>query len=453
MDFQVTDTFKKTRNKFAQLVTQEEYEFRLLENNKNGILELPSWARYRQIVSMGGSRSSKSYSILQMLLLEMMSRDNIKITCWRNLKNVCRDTIMEDFQEIIMFNETVFDDMKFNKQKGEFIYVPTGSRIIFEGADNIGKVLGSKQTISFFNEVTEFSEEVYLQITQRTSDRIICDYNPSKDFWLEKHRHRKDTCFIHSNFKNNRFCPSDIVNQLLSYEPWESGSYEIIGSEVHYNGSPISSTNQPPPHILNTEQKTSNEYMWLVYGLGIGAEKPNKVYHGWSKISVEDFDSVNYDSYFGIDFGARNPTALIEIKYNGDDAFFIKERFYSPLSDVEDSLPTILKMRCRDIVPGSSLIVGDSAKMNYIQILANAGYNIVPATKGGGSVEAGISILQKFKIYYVDSENLTREYDLYSWMVDRYGKATDIPMKDNDHLMDAFRYIVTYLVDYLGIKL
>ena len=150
MDFQVTDTFKKTRTKFAQLVTQEEYEFRLLENKKNGILELPSWARYRQVVSMGGSRSSKSYSILQMLLLEMMSRDNIKITCWRNLKNVCRDTIMEDFQEIIMFNETVFDDMKFNKQKGEFIYVPTGSRIIFEGADNIGKVLGSKQTISFF---------------------------------------------------------------------------------------------------------------------------------------------------------------------------------------------------------------------------------------------------------------------------------------------------------------
>mgnify|MGYP000488300145 CR=1 FL=1 len=33
----------------------------------------------RQLVSMGGSRSSKSYSILQMLMLELIKRKNILI--------------------------------------------------------------------------------------------------------------------------------------------------------------------------------------------------------------------------------------------------------------------------------------------------------------------------------------------------------------------------------------
>lgn len=47
-------------------------------------------------------------------------------------------------------------------------------------------VIGGQQTISFFNEVTEFSKEAYLQITCRTSDRVVVDYNPSKDFWMEE---------------------------------------------------------------------------------------------------------------------------------------------------------------------------------------------------------------------------------------------------------------------------
>jgi len=64
---------------------------------------------------MGGSRSSKSYSILQLLLLEMVSRKGIKITVWRNLKNVCRQTVLEDFQKIIMFDYRIYKEIKEKK--------------------------------------------------------------------------------------------------------------------------------------------------------------------------------------------------------------------------------------------------------------------------------------------------------------------------------------------------
>ena len=409
--------------------------------------------KYRQIVSMGGSRSSKSYSILQLLMLELCRHNNLKVTAWRDTKVTCRATLLEDFEKIITFDSQIQKKFKQNKQSGSFIYKPTGSRIIFEGADNIGKVLGSSQHISFFNEVTEFSKDVYLQITQRTSGKVLCDYNPSKDFWLETYRGDSRTKFIHSDFRDNAYCPKNIVEQLLSYEPWEPGTYEVIDSEIYYKNKLLSEINQPPPNIENIKKGTANLYMWLVYGLGIGAEKPNRIYKGWKAISDEDFENLPYESYFAIDFGAKNPTAVIEAKYDGDGTFYIRGVFYQPLTDIEGSLPTALKKHVPQIKLGSSLLICDSAKELYISTLREAGYNAVKALKGNNTVTPGITQVQSVNIAYVPSEDLDAEYKGYSWKVDRYGKSTDEPEKKDDHYMDDIRYLITYLIRYLGIEL
>lgn len=428
MNLQVTETFNKTSIAYY---------------NPN----------YSQIVSMGGSRSSKSYSILQLLMLEMISKKNLKITVWRDTKVVCRATVLEDFKKIIMFDDFIYNNFKENKTNGEFTYKPTGSRIIFEGADNIGKVLGGAQDISFFNEITEFSEDVYLQIKQRTAFKVFCDYNPSKDFWLEKARLDHRSVFIHSDFRDNAFCPTNIVEQLLSYEPWESGSYEVVGGEAYYNGQPITINNQPPPHIYNTKRKTANQYLWLVYGLGIGSEKPNRIYKGWKKIEQEYFDKLPYDSYFGLDFGSKNPTALVEVKYDGDGAFYICPRLYQPLTDVGESLSTILKDEIPSLKKGKNLIIADSAKNSFIDTLANNGHYIIGATKGTGSVSSGITNIQSLTIFYVPDENLEKEYTNYSWKLDRYNKSTDEPEKKDDHYMDAIRYVIEFLITFLDVKL
>lgn len=424
----VSDTFKKTYEAF----------------HKKGV---------RQLVSMGGSRSSKSYSILQMLMIELRTRKNIKITCWRNTKTTCRATILEDFENIIMYDEADFKNWVHNKQSGTFTYKTTSSKIVFEGADSIGKVLGGQQNISFFNEVTEFSKEVYLQITQRTSEKIICDYNPSKDFWMESYRHAPDSIFIRTNFTNNAFCPPNIVKQLLSYEPWETGTYEVVDAEVFYKGRPITPSNQPPPHIQNWKQGTANIYLWLVYGLGLGSEKPNRIYNGWKKVTQEEFDNLPYISYFGLDFGTANPTACTEVKYDGNGGMYVCKRLYKPLGEIEDSLATVIKTQVKQIKPGKHYIICDSAKEAYIRILQNENYLAMPAVKGAGSIEAGISIVQSFSMHYVASEDLDNEYNNYSWQLDRQHKPIDVPKKENDHLMDSLRYVITFLYDYLGIKI
>lgn len=451
MELKATNTFAKTSDVWYDMLTAEEYLERKRKYVKKGIFTPPSPYRYTKIVSAGGSRSSKSYSILQILMLELIKSKNIKITVWRNTKVTCKSSVMEDFQKIIMFDDYIFSNFKENKQLSTFTYKPTSSKIVFTGADDVGKVLGGQQDISFFNEVTEFNEEVHNQIVQRTAQRVIYDYNPSKDFFIEGLRHDKEATFIHSTFKDNVFCPPGAATKILSYEPWEPGSYEIIeGKEVYYKGQPITIENQPPPHKQNTLTNTASVYLWLVYGLGIGSEKPEKIYHGWKTITDEYFESLPYISYFGLDFGQSNPTACLEVKYN-DGAFYIRERLYKPLRELQDSLPTILRTEVPDMK--NRMVVCDSAKQMYIDVLLEAGYMAMKAVKGAGSVEAGIGVCKAVNIFYVPSKNLKKEYDNYSFEVDRYGKATDVPVKSDDHLMDALRYVVTYLIKYLGIQL
>lgn len=448
----VTETFELTYDVFNDMLTEEEFQAKLSVHKEQDLPGEPSRRRFPQIISVGGTRSSKTYSILQILYLEMMSRIDIDIKVWRDTKVSCKKICMKDFRSIVRSDMSRFNNFKENKTEGSYTYVPTGSKITFEGADNIGVVLGAGQHISFFNEVNHITEEVYKQVKQRTEEMIISDYNPAAKFYLEKYRNDPETKFIHSTFMNNAFCAPNSVITILESEPWERGSYEIVGAEIHYKNNPISDTNQPPVHQLNLKKGTIDKYHWLVYGLGIGAEKPNRIYKGWKVISLEDFKQLPYVSYFGLDFGTSSPTACTEVKYDGNGVFYIRGAMYKPMGEIDDSINTALLKYVPEIKKGTSLIVGDSAKKEYLNTVRRGGHMIVGAIKGAGSVSPGIQDVKSFTIYYVPDNDLEEEYANYSWAVDREFRSTDEPVKKNDHYLDSIRYCITYLIRYLSIE-
>jgi PBSX family phage terminase large subunit len=403
MDFKVSNVYKRTESIY-----------------KSG--------KYRQIVSYGGSRSGKSYSILQLFCILLMQKRNFKITVWRNEKVTCRATVLEDFRNIIYSDVHIYNQFVENKAQASFTCKKTGSRIIFEGADSIGKVLGMTQHISFFNEITEFNEDVYNQITQRTKEHVFVDYNPSKKFWLDRYRTHSNTIFIQSTFRDNPFLEQGIIDKLLSYDP---------------------SVKE------NVENGTADEYMWKVYGLGELAEKPNRVYKGWGTISRQAWNEelTEYISYYGLDFGLSNPTALVEVKYDGDRTFYVRQRVYKSSQSMQMPIAEYIKQQCPDIGT-EDLIVCDSAKMSMVVDMQSAGFMAVPALKGPGSVDRGINVVQAVNVVYSeDSRDLDDEYVVYSYVVDRYGLATDQVVRKDDHLLDALRYIISYLINYLDIKI
>jgi phage terminase large subunit len=120
-----------------------------------------------------------------------------------------------------------------------------------------------------------------------------------------------------------------------------------------------------------------------------------------------------------------------------------------PISKMSVSLTEMLTILGVD---KKSLIVADSADPNRILELNNAGFYVLPAIKGQGSVNQGIDFINSQKNYYTkESKNYQEEYENYEWEVVK-GVNLDRPIKKDDHLMDADRYIKNFLQFHLGIK-
>ncbi len=381
---------------------------------------------YRQVVNYGGSRSGKSYQTLILFLIMLIKYPGVKITCWRNMRVVCRATIREDFLNIISVDMRLFKLFKINKNEGTFTVRSNGSVIHFEGCDSQQKVLGMRQHFAFFNEVSEINEEVYNQIDQRTDFMLFCDYNPSKMFFLDKYKNNPNTLYIHSTYKDNPFLPSGIVNKLESYNP-----------------------NDP----INVKNGTANEFMYKVYCLGTQAEKPNKVLKNFPRCTPEYYLRLDYKEYFGLDFGTSSPTAVVGVKYDGDRTFFVRQLLYKPGKDMRMTIAKYI-WRHLAMIGANDDLVCDSAKMSMVTDMGKEGFNSIPALKGPGSFDRGISLLQGITIIVTtDSFELIEENSGYEYKQDRFGIVTDDVIRKDDHLIDAMRYVITYIVTILGVKI
>jgi len=158
----------------------------------DGIYEAYTSNLYRLIVAYGSSRSGKSYSIMQLFCMILMQKKNYKITVWRGTRVDAVGTILEDFKSVISTDPYLYQRFVFNKKDATFTCKKTSSIIHFMGTDVISKVLGMTQDISFFNEISHFSEDVFLQIKQRTTDLIFSDFNPSREFFIQKYEHQNN---------------------------------------------------------------------------------------------------------------------------------------------------------------------------------------------------------------------------------------------------------------------
>jgi phage terminase large subunit len=138
------------------------------------------------------------------------------------------------------------------------------------------------------------------------------------------------------------------------------------------------------------------------------------------------------------------PTALIEMKTDGDGTYFLKELLYKPLNEIEGTLSDELT---RLGIPKHIEIICDSGnELNQSEgrKLKNSGFNVIFAQKGQGSVVSAIETMQKSKIYYTRSSyNLEENYENYSWKVYQ-GIQLDIPEETREDLIDASKYVIKW---------
>lgn len=229
---------------------------------------------------------------------------------------------------------------------------------------------------------------------------IICDYNPALglEHWLDKY--------------------------IVKYPP-------LITT---YKDNPYLTDAQ----IEDIESRVNNKYWWSIYGSGERAAREGAIFTNWQ---IGEFDnSLPY--CYGQDYGfSIDPTTLVKVAVDRQAKIvYCHELLYSTNSMGTEAIYTTNKEL---IEKENDLIVADNAEGRLISDLKSKGLNIIPCVKGQGSVQAGITALQDYKIVITPtSNNFKSELSNYIWN----DKKAGIPVDAFNHLIDLTRYSFNYLV-------
>ncbi len=351
-------------------------------------------------IVQGGSSASKTVSIV-LFLIDLAQRDKtptLTSIVSESLPHLKRGAML-DFLNV-MQQHNYFVDSRWNKS--DFTYTfETGSKIEFFSIDQPRKVRGPRRDRLFINEANNTPLESFEQLEIRTKEFVIVDYNPTNEFW------------VHTDIIHKR---SDYDFIILTYKDNEALDPRIIES---------------------LEQRRNRKGWWKVYGEGQLGEVEGKIYKDW--VILDEIPEGARLERRGLDYGYSNdPSACVDVyKYNG--GYLLDEVFYKKGMSNKQIADVILTL-------DDCLVIADSSEPKSNDEIKMYGVNIIGATKGAGSINQGIQIIQSVPIYVTKrSINVIKEYRNYLWMTDKDGKVLNVPEGGLDHAMDAIRYAISSL--------
>lgn len=358
---------------------------------------------FRVVSEQGSARSAKTMSTVIWLITRCLQYPGTTVGIVRGTRPALAGTVYRDF-EWVMQQMEVWDRDCMNKS--EFIYrFPNGSWIEFFSATDDQRLRGRKRQILYVNEANEINYNEWTQLILRTTVFAIIDYNPSfgDEHWIvQKINESPRTCFFISTYKDNPFLEQAVIDEIESL-------------------------------------KETSPNLWRVYGLGLRAIIEGRIYKEFTIVDELPYEAKK-NAFVGMDFGyMTSQTAMCYVSFVGKK-LYLRELCYRTQMTTTDIIN-----RCKEInreYKQNFKYWADSAEPREINEIYNAGINIHPVRKYAGSVIAGITKLQEYKIIITaDSLNLKKELENYIYAKDKNGNWINEPVKAFDHLCDSFRYV------------
>jgi len=349
----------------------------------------------RFVINEGGSRSSKTYSLCQMVIVYCLQNPNKVVSIIRKTFPALRATVMRDFLEILK-DLDIYE--KTNHNMSENIYrFPNGSIVEFFSVDDEQKIRGRKRDIAWCNEANELYYDDFTQLNMRTEKKLIFDYNPSdSSSWLYE-LPKDESILIKSTYKDNPFLPETIKRQI-------------------------------------EDLKRTDEALYQIYALGEKAISKSNIYSNWTFIKHRPAKFTSY--VYGLDFGYNHPTALMRVYWRDND-IYIEPIIYESYLTTSNLIEKMKILKVEENVE----ILADYSRPEIIQEMNNSGFNVLNANK---VVKKGIDNVKTFGVFCQDIPYLKKEYENYKWK--KIGdNITDEPVKLYDDAMDAIRYATTYI--------
>ena len=370
---------------------------RILKRNHDAL----ATGKYRIIANKGGTRSTKTWSLLQLMLIIVTSQKVLISIVSESMPHL-RKGALRDFENILE-GAHLIEGKHYQRNRTENTFTfPNGGIIEFFSVDSYTKVHGAQRDYLFINECNNIEWEIYRQLAIRTSKVIFLDWNPRAAFWWdERLEGREDTILIKSTYKDNPFLSSSQIAEI--------------------------------------ESNKDDENWWRVYGLGENGSVEGLVYTRFR--IVQSMPTMCKMRFYCLDFGFSNdPTAILRVSLQGGE-LWIEELAYQVgmfNRDIAEVLRNAGATR-------NDNIVADSAEPKSIAEINNlANLNIKATAKGAGSIVSGIGAVQAYQLNVrSDALGTIEELRNYSWKKDLSGNYLNIPIDRYNHALDALRYGVT----------
>jgi len=364
----------------------------------------------------GGTRSTKSFSLTQLAVRWLMygkvgSMDipTGDFFILRESFPALRRTVLKDFITILS-REGFLPYVNHIKTTNEF--TRHNRTVSFFSADDESKIHGPQNTIFWINEATAVKYNVFNQLIFRCSQFCFLDYNPNDpDSWVK------------TKIEDERMLQDKDVSLDVS---------------VVYDN----------PHLSDAQLKEiesiKDQELREVYLKGNWTKLTGLIYPNFEIVNElpEEFEK----RYYGVDFGWIDPTALVEVRQQGNN-IFVKEHIYESKYDYPQ-----LAAHIHAYIPACRG-AADSAAPRAIDTLRKHGIKVKAAKKGPDTIVTGIQHVRTHNIFVTsDSVNLIKELKSYKWKLKpdadtREGddKYIQKPNDEYNHLCDALRYAVTTL--------
>lgn len=352
-------------------------------------------------INQGGTSSGKTYAILQVIFMQLISKKRIATIVGQDIPNLKKGAL-RDFQERLLVQCPWMNYYIKSYNKSDRVYTFTnGSILEFSSFSDFQDAKNGKRDIAFFNEANGIEYPIYQQIAMRTSEKIYLDYNPSAEFWAHEYLMTEpNSVTFYSNFTHNPYVDKSVVEYLYTL-------------------------------------KSRDLESWRVYGLGMTGAITELVFE---KITiVPEMPKFLKKRGYGMDFGYRvDPTTLIDCGLQGERDLFFDEKVFGYRMKTTD-IDTQFKEK---EVKRNHTIWADSAEGRVIDDLQALKWKIYGATKGDGSIIYGINLLNDYNLHITEtSYNMLNERKKYKHKVDKKtGKILNEPIDAWNHTWDSARY-------------
>lgn len=402
--------------------------------------------RGSEVLLSGPAGTGKSRACLEKLHLMALLNPGMKALIVRKTFASLGSTALQTYRRFVAKETIAANQVKFHgggPQDAPQYRYKNGSTITLGGMDKATRIMSSEYDIIYVQEAIELTENDWEALTTRlrawtiSFQQIIADTNPDKPkHWLKIRANQGKLTILESRHEDN---------------PQLFNDFGVM-------------TESGKAYLDKLESLSGVRYARLRKGLWVAAE--GLVYENEYDSAIHLIDRFDipweWPRYWSVDFGYKNPFVCQFWAQDPDGRLYLYKEFYRTNKIVDWHAKAILSELESNPQPRPRRVVCDHDAEGRATFESVMGLATIAANK---AVSKGIQAVQKrmnplqdggSRLFILRDSLVSRDTELdeskrpacteeeitgYIWDTTS-DKAKEVPVKENDHGMDAMRYVV-----------